>query len=92
MKRTKYDKEIKELEEQQGVIGKRLSNLRLSRAESLCPYKIGDIITSKNGKRRAKISKITASTYSDYKLWGYWMKKDGSIGTQYRELYWFEWE
>lgn len=92
MIQTKYDKEIEGLEEQQGVIGKRLSDLRLSRAESLCPHKIGDIITSKNGKRQAKISKITAPTFGDYKLWGYWVKKDGSIGTQYRELYWFEWE
>ncbi len=86
-------KEIFELEEQREIISKKLSKLYLEKALSLCPYKEGDIITNRGGTRRAKIANITSSQYAfaDYKLWGYWLKKDGTLGEMFRELYWFEW-
>ena len=73
------------------LLQQQISNLRQLKAEMLCPHKVGDIITNKKGDRQAKISRITYGS-GDYKMMGYWLKQDGSPGTQLRELYWFEWE
>ena len=90
-KETQYDKEIVELEKRVDQLQSQLYNLRQLQAEKLCPHKVGDIITNKRGDKKAQISRIKASC-GNYTMFGYWLKKDGTPGTQVRQLYSFEWE
>jgi len=67
-----------------------INNLKQSRAELLCPYKIGDIITNRRGGTQAKISRIVPG-YGRYEMFGYFLRKDGTPGTKSHRLYSFEW-
>lgn len=89
-KTEQYDSEITELEGQIEAFEHRLGVVKQLKAEALCPHKVGDEIVNKKGDRRAKITAIR-SDWDDYKMLGYWFKKDGTLGTQLRQLYWLEW-
>ena len=99
---TQFDKEIAELDSQRKGIVARLSILRQNRAESTCPFKVGDLMISSRQRgirassgietRRAKVTDISPGYYGDFKLSGNHIKKDGTEGRT-MELYdWDNWK
>ena len=92
MGKTKYDRNIEILEKQIARLNKTLSDFQQRKAEALCPHKVGDVITDKKGKRKAKITVISYDGFNGYRIIGHWVLKDGSIGKEAHKLYWFEWD
>ena len=89
---TQFDQEIAELDSQRKGIVARLSILRQNRAESLCPFKVGDLMNDNRG-RKAKITDISPGYFStDFELSGNRIKKDGTEGRDMRLYDWDNWK
>ncbi len=91
MKPTPFDEEITSLKEQIEAIEeaqlaplqKTLKEQLQHRAEYLCPFKVGDVVTRTLGQKRvirARVSKIGANHYVGYNVWGIRILTDGTDG------------
>ena len=87
---TPYDNEIKLLETRLQETEDELTVLRTRRANFLCPYKVGDIITNLKGDKQAQITRIT-ERYGEYGMRGKLKLKNG-FSTHERELWFFDWK
>ncbi len=90
MKQSPYDGEIKKLEEERGRIGGELVEAKNKRANFLCPFKVGDSLTSGKTKRGVVVS-IYAS-WSSYVMDVSLLRKDGTQGRIARVYDWEDWE
>ncbi len=88
---TSYDADTDQLEKDYRQIREKLLELRRKRAMSICPFKIGDILTSKD--KRARITDIMPRGQDSYKIIGIFLKKDGMDSKREGQLYsWDKWE
>jgi len=89
--KTEYDDKIAEIKEQEYQLCQQREGLEQLRAELLCPFKVGDVLTDKKGSK-AVLKRISASSWSrGYSMFGARLRKDNSEG-RIAELYeWNEW-
>jgi hypothetical protein len=81
---------LKRETEELNRVNARVNELKLALAIAQCPYKIGDIVVNKKGKR-ARITEITTG-YQTYQLIGATIRKDGSDGAVGMLAWWQEWK
>lgn len=86
-KTTPFDQEIEDIENQRTDLYKRLSFLRQSRAEYLCPFKVGDLMV--HSEREKAIITSISEDYFSYELRANRLRKDGTEG-RIIKLYRFE--
>ena len=86
-KETPFDKEIEELNADIKTKQVKLKSLEQLRAETLCPFTIGQVLISIRKGQKAKLDRIRPGGWEDYAMDGYFLKKDGTPGIQFRQLY-----
>lgn len=71
---------------------KKLIALRQQKANITCPFKIGDVVSSKYSNNQWVIIEIKGAKYAsdNYRLIARNLKKDGSEGKIEREISWME--
>ncbi len=90
MKQTPFDTDIVATEKVERDVRSRLNQLLQERAEYLCPFKVGQQLVNKRGKK-AVITRIGSEGYGDgYRLTGRSLKANGKPGAKERRLY--EWD
>jgi len=91
MKPTPYDTEITKLEEELTRVGTELKEAKNKRAAFVCPFKVGQILIGKKG-RRVRLEAILPGYDDGYKLIGRFILKNGADGKEEHELYsWDKW-
>ena len=92
MKDSPFNKRIAELEDEITVRETELKDLRQQRADYYCPFKVGDVLIDRHGKK-CVLTRISAGYFGDgYRLRGRNIKKDGALGLRVNSLYdWDEW-
>ena len=88
--RTEYDDDIARLRTEEAELHLRLQGLEQLRAEVLCPFKVGDILTNQAGLR-AIVKTISAGVFHDYEMRGARLRKDGSEGRMMTLYNWDNW-
>jgi hypothetical protein len=84
--------EIDELNMQINELATKRGKLFQQRAEILCPYKVGDILTDNKGKRQAVIVRISPFyNCIQYEIHGRWILKSGEQGKETHYLSLSEW-
>jgi len=86
---TEYDAKIAELERAETELRLQRRALEQLRAESLCPFKIGEVLTDKRGVRA--ILKRIYVNYNGYAMDAARLRKDGSEGRMMRLNDWDNW-
>ena len=89
--KEQYQIKIRELEDEITKQKGYLASVCQEYAESVCPFKIGERITSDDGKCKAEITRIkyVSRVQCQYELYGRWILKDGELGLQVHDLYRF---
>ncbi len=86
MLETPYDVDIKIREEQLAVLKNELGALYQKRAESLCPFKVGQVVVNEQGWR-AKIQGIDPLPITPYfRMYGERYLRNGRIGSRFQNL------
>ena len=84
MNKSKYDDEIQRLED-------RLEELQRKRADELCPFKIGDEVINKFGKRGRVVSILISYAGGLARIQLY--KRNGELGNRITKGYeWDSWQ
>ena len=90
MTKSKYDSQIRGLEEQKTELSIRLGELRRLRAKELCEFSVGDEVINKHGAT-GKVISIEVD-YSDGNPLIKLHKKDGTLGRRSTKGYsWEKW-
>ena len=87
---NEINEELQILETEICVRRLKVNKLKKEKAELLCPYKIGDIITNNHTNQKAVLERIDAG-YGDYFLQGRLILKDGTESKTIQELWHSAW-
>lgn len=90
MNPTPYDEAIKRKTQEMKAIQSTLNDLNQSRAEYLCPFKVGEILRDAQNQPRARIDRI-GHHYGPYMLFVRPILKSGTEGKVIHELYRADW-